>query len=58
MLNRPLVRIAHRRRRRHLALPGLAVDLAERGRAGGFLRSIVKVTNPARYGIVVGDYFL
>ncbi len=31
---------------------------ANRMPSGAFLRSIVKVTNPDRYGIVVGDYFV
>jgi hypothetical protein len=36
----------------------VAVDLTERGSDGNFLRSIVKVTNPDRYSLTVGDYFL
>ena len=41
-----------------LGLPGPQVDLAEQDASGAYLRSIVKVTNPSRYGIVVGDYFV
>ena len=38
--------------------PGRTENLAEQDASGSFLRSIVKVTNPDRYGIVVGDYFV
>ena len=41
-----------------LTPPGIAADLAEQGSDGDFLRSIVKVTNPDRYNLTVGDYFL
>jgi hypothetical protein len=41
-----------------LAPPGIAIDLQERGMGGQFLRSIVKVTSPERYGLVPGDFFL
>ena len=58
MLNRPVVRIAIAPTGGALAPPGVAVDLTERGGDGNFLRSIVKVTNPDRYGLTVGDYFL
>jgi hypothetical protein len=34
------------------------VSLAERDPAGHYLRSIIKVTNPDRYNLTVGDYFL
>jgi HD-GYP domain-containing protein (c-di-GMP phosphodiesterase class II) len=57
-LNRPLVRIAIDPYGSLLPAPGLPLDLVERGPDGQFLRSIVKVTNPDRYGLVVGDYFL
>lgn len=57
-LNRPLVRIALDADGAMQALPGRQVDLAEQDAAGAYLRSIVKVTNPSRYGIVVGDYFV
>ncbi|MGH7560095.1 MAG: HD-GYP domain-containing protein [Gemmatimonadales bacterium] len=57
-LNRPIIRIAIDPYGAVLASPGLAVDLTERTAEGHFARSIVKVTNPERYGLVVGDYFL
>lgn len=58
MLNRPVIRIAIDPSGGALAPPGFAVDLTERGADGHFLRSIVKVTNPDRYSLTVGDYFL
>ena len=57
-LNRPVVRIAIDPYGAVVAPPGFAVDLTEQGPDGGYLRSIVKVTNPDRYGLVVGDFFL
>ena len=57
-LNRPIVRLALDADGAMLGLPGPLVDLGEQDAGGAFRRSIVKVTNPARYGIVVGDYFL
>ena len=38
--------------------PGTLVSLTERDEAGAYRRSIVKVTNPSRYGLTVGDYFV
>ncbi len=38
--------------------PAPVVDLAETGEDGNFKRSIIKVTDPARWGIVPGDYFV
>ncbi|MGH7674714.1 MAG: HD-GYP domain-containing protein [Gemmatimonadales bacterium] len=38
--------------------PGTTVDLAERDAQGGFPRTIVKVTDPTRFGIKVSDYFV
>ena len=38
--------------------PARTINLAERDSSGAFLRSIVKVTNPDRYGLTVGDYFV
>jgi HD-GYP domain-containing protein (c-di-GMP phosphodiesterase class II) len=58
MLNRPMVRIAIDPIGGTVAPPGVAVDLTERGPDGNFVRSIVKVTNPDRYNLTVGDYFL
>jgi HD-GYP domain-containing protein (c-di-GMP phosphodiesterase class II) len=57
-LNRPLVRIVIGTDGGAIPAPGTLVNLAERDGAGGYLRSIVKVTNPARYGLTVGDYFV
>jgi hypothetical protein len=34
------------------------VSLAEKDESGTYRRSIVKVTNPDRYGLTVGDYFV
>jgi HD-GYP domain-containing protein (c-di-GMP phosphodiesterase class II) len=38
--------------------PGATADLAEKGEDGNFLRSIIKVTNPDKYGVRVSDYFV
>jgi hypothetical protein len=38
--------------------PGQLVSLTERDEGGNYRRSIVKVTNPSRYGLTVGDYFV
>jgi HD-GYP domain-containing protein (c-di-GMP phosphodiesterase class II) len=58
VLNRPTVRIAIESSGGMVVPPGIAVDLSERNPDGGYLRSIVKVTNPERYNLTVGDYFL
>jgi HD-GYP domain-containing protein (c-di-GMP phosphodiesterase class II) len=57
-LNRPLVRIAVEAEGGSVPPPGTLVSLTERDEAGGYRRSIVKVTNPTRYGLTVGDYFV
>ena len=57
-LNRPIVRIAIDTDGAAVAPPGRQIDLAEQDPAGGYRRSIVKVTDPSRYGLVVGDYFV
>jgi hypothetical protein len=57
-MNRPVVRIAIDPTGATIAAPGVPVDLTERNAEGGYIRSIVKVTNPDRYGLTVGDYFL
>ena len=57
-LNRPVVRIAIDPTGGILSPPGLAVDLTERSADGNYVRSIVKVTNPDRYNLTVGDYVL
>jgi HD-GYP domain-containing protein (c-di-GMP phosphodiesterase class II) len=38
--------------------PTLLADLAQRDANGNFPRTIVKVTDPTKYGIRVGDYFV
>jgi hypothetical protein len=38
--------------------PGVLVDLAARDAQGNYPRTIVKVTDPAKYGINVADYFV
>ncbi|HTL04447.1 MAG TPA: HD domain-containing phosphohydrolase [Gemmatimonadales bacterium] len=58
LLNRPAVRIAIEAAGGLVPPPGILVDLTERGPDGNHLRSIVKVTNPERYNLTVGDYFL
>jgi HD-GYP domain-containing protein (c-di-GMP phosphodiesterase class II) len=58
LLNRPIVRIALDPDGGRLPTPGTAVDLGEQDASGGFVRSIVKVTHPDRYGLTVGDYFV
>jgi HD-GYP domain-containing protein (c-di-GMP phosphodiesterase class II) len=57
-LNRPLVRIAVEADGGTVPPPGQLVSLTERDEAGTYRRSIVKVTNPSRYGLTVGDYFV
>ena len=57
-LNRPLVRIAVDANGGAVPPPGTLVNLPSRTRPARFRRSIVKVTNPDRYGLTVGDYFV
>ena len=57
-LNRPLVRIAVEADGGAVPPPGRLVGLTERDEGGNYRRSIVKVTNPSRYGLTVGDYFV
>ncbi len=57
-LNRPIVRICIDINGAMVGPPGREENLAAQAADGTFLRSIVKVTNPDRYGIVVGDYFV
>jgi HD-GYP domain-containing protein (c-di-GMP phosphodiesterase class II) len=57
-LNRPMVRIAVDIDGAAVPPPGVLVNLADQDDSGAFLRSIVKVTNPTRYGLTVGDYFV
>jgi hypothetical protein len=58
LLKRPLVRIAVDTDGGPVPPPGTAVSLSEKDEAGAYRRSIVKVSNAARYGITVGDYFV
>jgi HD-GYP domain-containing protein (c-di-GMP phosphodiesterase class II) len=57
-LNRPLVRIAVDVDGATVPLPGNQVSLTEKDESGAFKRSIVKVTNPSRFGLTPGDYFV
>ena len=57
-LNRPLVRIAIDVNGGAVPAPGTLVNLGDHDGAGHFLRSIVKVTNPQRYGLTPGNYFV
>jgi len=57
-LNRPLVRIAVDVDGAAVPLPGNQVSLTEKDESGAFKRSIVKVTNPNRFGLTPGDYFV
>ncbi|MBA2459945.1 MAG: HD domain-containing protein [Gemmatimonadales bacterium] len=57
-LNRPMVRVAVNVDGAMVAPPGELVSLSEQDDTGAFRRSIVKVTNPTRYGLTVGDYFV
>jgi hypothetical protein len=57
-LNRPLARVAVDADGGTVPPPGTLVSLTERDEAGNYRRSIVKVTNPSRYGLTVGDYFV
>ena len=57
-LNRPLVRIAVDVDGAMVPPPGELVSLTEQDDAGAYRRSIVKVTDPSRYGLTVGDYFV
>ena len=57
-LKRPLVRIALDADGGPVPPPGTQVSLSEKDESGAYRRSIVKVTNAARYGITVGDYFV
>ena len=57
-LKRPLVRVVVDAEGGPVTPPGTQIDLSEKDESGSYRRSIVKVTNPARYGITVGDYFV
>jgi HD-GYP domain-containing protein (c-di-GMP phosphodiesterase class II) len=57
-LHRPLVRIAVDENGARIPPPGKMVDLSIPDPSGEYSRTIVKVTAPERYGLVVGDFFL
>jgi HD-GYP domain-containing protein (c-di-GMP phosphodiesterase class II) len=57
-LHRPLVRIALDEQGTRFPPPGELVDLCRQLPDGNFARTIVKVTAPDRYGLVVSDYFV
>jgi HD-GYP domain-containing protein (c-di-GMP phosphodiesterase class II) len=57
LLHRPLVRIVLGADGTPLATPVLA-DLGQRDANGNYPRTIVKVTDPKKYGINVGDHFV
>jgi HD-GYP domain-containing protein (c-di-GMP phosphodiesterase class II) len=57
LLHRPLVRIVLGADGTPLATPVLA-DLGQRDADGNYPRTIVKVTDPKKYGINVGDHFV
>jgi HD-GYP domain-containing protein (c-di-GMP phosphodiesterase class II) len=57
-LKRPLVRIAVDADGGPVPPPGTQVSLSDKDESGSYRRSIVKVTNPSRYGLTVGDYFV
>ena len=56
-IHRPIVRIVSDPQGM-VIYPGRVADLAEQDGAGNYLRSIIKVTNPDKYGIRVSDYFV
>jgi HD-GYP domain-containing protein (c-di-GMP phosphodiesterase class II) len=56
-VHRPLVRVISDPMGT-LTHPGVDVDLAHQEADGSFARSIIKVTNPDKYGVRVADYFV
>jgi HD-GYP domain-containing protein (c-di-GMP phosphodiesterase class II) len=56
-VHRPMVRIVASSDG-SIQRPGELADLAQRDEHGNFPRTIVKVTDPEKYGIKVGDYFV
>lgn len=57
-LNRPMVRLVLDADGGVVPPPGRLVNLGDQDASGTFTRSIVKVTNPSRYGLTVSDYFV
>ncbi len=56
-IHRPMVRIISDAQGT-VQYPGFVADLAEQDETGNYRRSIIKVTNPDKYGIRVSDYFV
>jgi hypothetical protein len=56
-VSRPIVRIVSDEQG-NVLYPGHLVDLAYQDESGHFVRTIIKTTDPDRYGIRVGDYFV
>jgi len=56
-VHRPLVRIISDPSGT-LIHPGFTADLAEKSEEGAYTRSIIKVTNPDKYGVRISDYFV
>jgi HD-GYP domain-containing protein (c-di-GMP phosphodiesterase class II) len=56
-VHRPVVRVVTSADGGLLA-PGVLADLAQRDEQGNFPRTIVKVTDPVKYGLKVSDYFV
>jgi HD-GYP domain-containing protein (c-di-GMP phosphodiesterase class II) len=56
-VHRPMVRVVTTPEG-GLVHPGFLVDLAQRDPQGNYPRTIVKVTDPLKYGINVADYFV
>ena len=56
-VHRPMVRVVTTPEGA-LLTPGTVVDLAQKGEQGHFPRTIVKVTDPLKYGLQVSDYFV
>ncbi|MDQ6830858.1 MAG: HD domain-containing protein [Gemmatimonadota bacterium] len=57
-LSRPTVRVISDTRG-HLLFPGTLVDLSEQDAVkGGYVRTIIKIADPERYGIRISDYFV
>jgi HD-GYP domain-containing protein (c-di-GMP phosphodiesterase class II) len=54
---RPLVQIISDARG-NVLFPGVLADLSERDENGTYRRTIIKITDPDRYGIRISDYFV
>jgi hypothetical protein len=57
-LHRPVVRLAIDATGGRIPAPGHLIDLSIPSPDGSYARSIIKVTSPERYGLVVGNYFI